>query len=82
MKSLTARPRRSFAGSAIGQGDVVNSLDLRFIPGFKRDHYAVADRSWVAIEGLGQADPGTTAGLAPGDEHIIVHHPPAAELGK
>src|SRR5438270_2692966 len=71
---------RTFAPAAISKRDVVQPLHLRLVLGLQSDHHAVADARRIAVERLGNTDPGTAARLAPGDELLIVHHTPDTEL--
>src|SRR5580765_411705 len=73
-------PGRAFVTAAVGERDVVEALNLRFVPGFERDHHAIADRRGVAVERLGEANARAGAWLAPRDELLILHHAADTQL--
>src|SRR6185369_6979909 len=67
---------RAFVTATISERDVVEPLHLRLVGSLERDHHAIADARRIAVKGLGEADPGAAARLAPGDELLVLHHSP------
>src|SRR5437868_4437839 len=53
---------------------------LLLVLSFECDHHPVANARRVAVERSGEPDTSAAAGLSPGDELLVVHHPPDAEF--